>query len=127
MGADLGGGRMLAPVYTVSSLTLRAAMAGDATLDGQVDIYDLLALSAGGRFGTGQATGWGEGDMNLDGLFDVFDLLAIDSAKAYGRGNYRPVVPLSITAQAVPEPAVVWWLVAGTVLGLRLRSRVAAA
>jgi hypothetical protein len=127
VGADLGGGRMLAPVYTVSSLTLRAAMAGDATLDGQVDIYDLLALSAGGRFGTGQATGWGEGDMNLDGLFDVFDLLAIDSAKAYGRGNYRPVVPLSITAQAVPEPAVVWWLVAGTVLGLRLRSRVAAA
>lgn len=76
-----------------------------------------------GRFGTGQATGWGEGDMNLDGLFDVFDLLANDSAKAYGRGNYRPVVPLSVIAQAVPEPAVVWWLVAGTVLGLRLRSR----
>jgi autotransporter-associated beta strand protein len=83
------------------SVTLAFAAAGDANLDGQVDIFDLLVIDSKGGYGTVQAASWAAGDMNHDGAVNVFDLLAIDGAGAYGGGSYLPAV----TTAAVPEPA----------------------
>jgi autotransporter-associated beta strand protein len=88
-------------VVAGGGIAIGFAAAGDADLDGMVDVFDLLSVQAAGRYGSGLDGGWGKGDMNHDGVVSVFDLLAIESAGAYGQGRYGPPP----TPQPVPEPA----------------------
>jgi len=73
------------------SVIVGFAAVGDATMDGRVDIQDLIALNSGGAYGTGRTdAAWWQSDFNADGRVDVFDLLAIVSSGLYGAGSYLP-------------------------------------
>lgn len=65
---------------------------GDATMDGFVNVQDLIALNAAGRYeGFATNTTWFEGDFNYDGLGNINDLIALLSSGLYGKGSYLPV------------------------------------
>ena len=100
------------------SVTIAFAAPGDSNLDGQVDIFDLLAVESDGAYGAAEGGTWASGDANHDGAVNVFDLLAIDSAGSYGQGAYLP----TLAATAVPEPAVVA-LAAGLAAAAMFRRR----
>ena len=73
------------------SLVVGYAAAGDATLDGSVNVQDLIAISTSGKYGsaTGDATWW-QGDFNYDGLVNVNDLVSLSTSGLYGSGSYLP-------------------------------------
>jgi autotransporter-associated beta strand protein len=93
-------------------ITVAFASAGDTNLDGQVDAFDLVAMAAGGRYGTALSALWHEGDFTYDGMFTVLDLIAVQSAGTYGAGPYLPEARAA--AFAVPEPRTSW-LIGGAV------------
>jgi autotransporter-associated beta strand protein len=84
----------------VGQATVAFAPVGDANLDGEVNLFDLVTSEASGRYGATSDAGWDDGDFNYDGRFNVFDLLAIKTSGNYAAG------PLSTAA--VPEPALGW-------------------
>ena len=102
---------------------------GDTNINGQVDVFDLVAVNSGGKYGTGTAAVWSEGDFNYDGVTNVFDLVSTNSAGAYGQGDYFPAAPTAVgSVAAVPEPATflslaVAGLAAGLVVSRRLHRR----
>lgn len=107
------------------SARLSFAAPGDADLDGQVNVFDLVSINGTGRFGTGRASEWSQGDFNYDGMTNVFDLVGINSAAIYGRGNYFPT-PTSAGLDgpaAVPEPNVGVVAIALASLGVARRPR----
>ena len=93
------------------------AAAGDADLDGKVDVFDLVTVDASGTYGSGGAAGWSDGDFTYDGVTNVFDLVSVDTAGGYGAGVYLPAAALGDVpaAAAVPEPAMT---AAGLAIGL---------
>lgn len=109
------------------SARVSLAAPGDSDLNGQVDIFDLVAIDSSGTYGTGHQTVWSQGDFNYDDVTNVFDLVAIRTAAAYGRGNVLPQVAGSgeLAATSVPEPASVlvllspWLLLAQALLRRR--------
>jgi autotransporter-associated beta strand protein len=56
------------------SYTVGFAAPGDGNLDGMVDIQDVAALIAAGKYDSGLPADWSEGDHNHDGVVDVADL-----------------------------------------------------
>ncbi|MFM1905018.1 MAG: hypothetical protein RLZZ440_2918 [Planctomycetota bacterium] len=85
---------------------------GDADLDGRVDVFDLLAVSASGAYGTGARAGWAAGDFSGDGIVDIFDLtrVALSLAENPLAGQAASdAVPLNSfgSSEAVPEPRLV--------------------
>lgn len=103
------------------------AAAGDVNLNGQVDVFDLVSVNSGGKYGSGGAAVWNQGDFNYDGVTNVFDLVSINTAGAYGRGNYFPAPPSAGSPgspAAVPEPGLTCLAaLAGAVAGLTARRR----
>ena len=90
------------------SATVSYAASGDTNLNGTVDVFDLVAVNSGGKYGAGSAAVWSQGDFNYDGVTNVFDLVSINGAGAYGQGNYFPAAPSASgigSVAAVPEPA----------------------
>ena len=82
-------------VETDGSATLAFTAPGDANLDGQVNLFDLVAVDGGGRYNAGTSgAAWAEGDSDYNGRVDVFDLLALESSGAYGGG------PISVAGGA---------------------------
>jgi autotransporter-associated beta strand protein len=105
--AAAGGTRAVGYVVsTDGSAVVAFAAPGDTNLNGQVDVFDLVSINSGGKYGTGQTAVWNQGDFNYDGVTNVFDLVGINTAGAYGQGNYLPAAPAAASAAAVPEPAV---------------------
>jgi fibronectin-binding autotransporter adhesin len=106
--AAVGGTRAVGYVVAGDgSARVSFAAPGDVNINGQVDVFDLVAVNSGGAYGTGTASVWNQGDFNYDGVTNVFDLVSINTAGAYGQGNYFPAAPSvsgSGTAAAVPEP-----------------------
>ena len=73
------------------SLRVGYAAVGDANMDGIVSIQDLIALNAGGKYGTSATdAGWWEGDFNGDGRVTITDLILLVSAGLYGGLPYLP-------------------------------------
>jgi fibronectin-binding autotransporter adhesin len=108
--ASSGGTRTVGYVVAGNgAATVSFAAAGDTNLNGQVDVFDLVAVNSAGKYGAGTAAVWNQGDFNYDGVTNVFDLVSINSAGAYGRGNYFPASPTASgslgSPAAVPEPA----------------------
>ena len=67
------------------------AAVGDATMDGTVDVQDLIAIKAGSRYGTSATdSGWWQGDFNFDGRVTIVDLILLQAAGLYGGGEYLP-------------------------------------
>ena len=67
--------------------TIAFTVIGDLDLDNDVDIFDLGAVSASGRYGSGTAGSWSQGDVNYDDKIDVFDLVSVTTAGGYGKGD----------------------------------------
>ena len=42
-----------------------------------MNVFDLVAIAAGGRSGSGREATWSQGDFDYDGLATTFDLIAI--------------------------------------------------
>jgi autotransporter-associated beta strand protein len=103
------------------SAVVAVAAAGDLDLDGDVDIFDIVGLDGGGKYGTDAAAGWADGDMNYDGLANLFDLVAIDGGGAFGAGGYLPAPTgsLAATSVAVPEPGSLALLAAAGTAAMR--------
>jgi fibronectin-binding autotransporter adhesin len=123
--AASGGTRSVGYVVAgTGAVTVSFAAAGDTNLNGQVDVFDLVAVNSGGKYGSGAAAVWSQGDFNYDGVTNVFDLVSVNGAGAYGRGNYFPAAPTAVgglgSPTAVPEPAAL--LVSG-LLGLAALGR----
>jgi hypothetical protein len=76
---------------------LQTVIAGDANLDGRVDINDLTIVLAHYGQSVGP-NGWSEGDFTGDGTVDINDLTIV--LANYGRG-----VGSSAGMAAVPEPS----------------------
>ena len=101
-----GGNRAVG--YTVAAdgtAVVAFAAPGDTNLDGQVNVFDLLAINTGGSFGKPLPAVWSQGDFDYDGVAAVFDLVAISAAGAYLAGNYLPsAAAATATVASVPEP-----------------------
>ena len=105
------------------SLVVSFAAPGDTDLDGQVTVFDLVAIISAGRHQTGLASDWSEGDFSYDGQTGIFDLVEIESAGVYNQGSYFPAATAVTTGiVAVPEPAT-WLLAAAGFLSLAGRRR----
>lgn len=105
-----------------SSILIKFTYAGDANLDGQVDVTDLGALATNWQ----TSNVWTGGDFNYDGFVDVTDLGALATNWQAGVGS--PLGPGSLESAmaavglgsaAVPEPGSVG------LLGLALTASIA--
>jgi autotransporter-associated beta strand protein len=86
------------------SLVVGYAAAGDATLDGSVNVQDLIAIATSGKYGSAAGdAGWWQGDFNYDGLVNVNDLVGLSTSGLYGAGSYLPPTVASTAAPAVQE------------------------
>ena len=90
---------------TDGSAIVAFAAAGDADMNGEVNVFDLVVINSSAAYGSGAASVWSTGDFNYDGVTNVFDLVATSGTNTFGRGNYRPASALDGGAAAVPEPA----------------------
>jgi len=77
-------------VHDDGSVTVGYAAAGDTNLDGVVDVLDVSAVVASGRFNNGDAATWADGDFNHDGTIDVLDISDLIGASLFNAGPYRP-------------------------------------
>ncbi len=116
--AASGGTRAVGYVVNENGSTaVSFAAAGDTDLSGAVNVFDLVGINSGGKYGAGTAAIWQHGDFNYDGVTNVFDLVGVNTAGAYGQGNYFPAAPcVAGSVAAVPEPAALSLIAAG--LGL---------
>ena len=118
--AGLTVGHLTAPD---GGFVVRMAAPGDTNLDGQVDMLDVLDITAAGLFDTSLPSTWSTGDFNYDGITDILDLMDLLDGGFYDRGPY---LPASAEVAAVPEPtppaAVFGVLLAACAVWARLRS-----
>lgn len=110
------------------SVTVGFAAAGDTNLDWQVDILDAGNFLASGRFDTGLPASWNEGDFTSDGLVDILDGANFLSAGLFDAGVYaggagQAAAGGSGPVAAVPEPAAVTLLVAGSLAAAAMPRR----
>ena len=119
---------------TGTSVIVKAALFGDADLDGGVSINDFNTLA--GNFGTSAGKVWVDGDFDYDGGVSIndFNLLAGGFGQsvppsseawsgllAFAAANNDLVAFEAVTG--VPEPTTFGLIAAGATLGLRRRRR----
>ena len=85
---------------------LKQTWIGDANLDEEFNSGDLVQVFVAGKYESSRNALWEEGDWDGDTRFDSGDMVAAFVAGGYEVGA-RPLA----TAQAVPEPASLTWLV----------------
>src|SRR5581483_9499381 len=90
-----------------TSLLIKYTYAGDANLDGQVDVTDLGALATNWQ----TSAPWTGGDFNYDGVVDVTDLGILATNWQAGVGSplgpgslQQALAALGFGGVAVPEP-----------------------
>ncbi|MFM1904194.1 MAG: hypothetical protein RLZZ440_2094, partial [Planctomycetota bacterium] len=91
-----------------------------------VNVFDLVSINSGGKYGSGTSAIWQQGDFNYDGVTNVFDLVGVNTAGAYGQGNYFPsATSASVmgSVAAVPEPAALGLAAIGLGLAAVIRRR----
>lgn len=95
-------------VLADGSLQVGYSAIGDANIDGSVNVQDLIAIDAGGKYGSPDTNaGWWQGDFNHDGRVNIADLIALDASGLYGAGSYVPVAPQVAAHYASPKDAIV--------------------
>jgi len=124
-----GGGTFAGQAVDGTAVLVQYTVMGDATLNGQVNFEDLLALA---RHYNGTAATWGDGDFNYDGLVNFADLLTL--ARNYNQALPAGPIPGSPAgfnadlsaafATVVPEPAALAvGLVGAAIVATRRRRR----
>jgi len=91
-------------------------VAGDADLDGDVDLSDLGTLAS--SYGITNGGLWLTGDFDLDGDIDLADLSTL--AANYGAGSIQAIADFQ-SLLAVPEPSALAFLLFGCLISLRHR------
>jgi hypothetical protein len=117
-GALVNSSTFLTPVGVEDGVVLLAALAGDANLDGKIDLNDFGLLKA--SFGTGQRLS--EGNMNGDTMVDLNDFGILKAN--FGRNDGPKLSDVGPTT-AVPEPTTAVLLGIG-LLALVARRSIAA-
>ncbi|MFM7206747.1 MAG: autotransporter-associated beta strand repeat-containing protein [Planctomycetaceae bacterium] len=87
------------------SLSVGLTAAGDANLDGTIDILDIGQFLAGGRFDSALPAVWQDGDFNYDGVVDTLDLADFLSTGLLDQGSFGAAPAARSGVAAVPEPA----------------------
>jgi hypothetical protein len=101
------------------------ALAGDATIDGRVDAFDLNILASHWQMPGGAV--WSDGDMTGDGRVDAFDLNILAANWQAGNAlNLSAAIGYSsqINTSAIPEPASFTILAASVAALLAQRHRI---
>ncbi|MDA1041625.1 MAG: YHYH protein, partial [Planctomycetota bacterium] len=81
------------------SLVIGYSAVGDATMDGSVNIQDLVAMVASGKYGSEETDAqWWEGDFNYDGLFNIVDIVAVSASGLYNSGPYQSTAMEALSA-----------------------------
>ncbi len=115
-GVTVNGNLSLAVTYSATTVTVTAALAGDANLDGEINLADLQIL--GDHWQNGAAR-WSDADFNGDGQVNLADLQIIGDHWNATAGDFE-----ALAAAYIPEPhAVVMFAVAVTGLLHRPRGR----
>ena len=117
-----------------SGVIVKAALFGDADLDGGVSINDFNALAT--HFGQSSGKAWVDGDFDYDGGVSIndFNLLAGGFGQNVPAGSSTRAGLLAFAAAhddsvafervtGVPEPGGMTLLVVGGAVGLRRRRR----
>jgi autotransporter-associated beta strand protein len=99
--AALNGGGLGYVVNDDGSLTFGFAASGDSNLDDVVDILDVSAMLASGKFNSSESASWSEGDFNYDGVIDILDISDVLGASLFNAGIYVPIE--SPEAQIQPQ------------------------
>jgi uncharacterized protein (TIGR03790 family) len=90
--------RQLSFVNTVVGdplMVWKQLLAGDANMDGVVDVGDLNAMGANwGKSVPAGGYGWTKGDLNGDGLVDFADLALVDAS--WGQASYWADIPANL-------------------------------
>ena len=86
------------------SLTVGLSAAGDANLDGAIDILDIGQFLAAGRFDSSLPAVWQDGDFNYDAVVDALDLAEFLAAGLLDQGTFMVPAAGSAGVVAVPEP-----------------------
>ena len=98
-GTNLGGGLLLNPISAASSLSLLAALPGDANLNRTADFTDLgILLNNYNSTGFSGIAQWNAGDFNDDHAVNFTDLGIL-------LNNYNQHAPLAAANASVPEPS----------------------
>jgi hypothetical protein len=98
-----------------TAVLVKFTYAGDANLDGKIDIVDYGRIDSGVRVG---ATGWFNGDFNYDGKIDIQDYGIIDSNVRIQGAQFVTTGAALSGVTAVPEPASLGLLAAAAATGL---------
>jgi len=112
----------LAPIYDYESnigLTLVTSLPGDANLDGNVALDDLLILLNN----AGTENDWIGGDFTGDRNVALDDLLILlNNAGSSAMPSMMALVSASSFSESIPEPGTFAMVVLGVLAGLRRRS-----
>jgi hypothetical protein len=101
MAGRVAGDRLGYVVNGDGSLKFGFAAAGDANLDDVVDILDISAMLASGKFNSSESTSWSEGDYNYDQVFDILDISDFLNTSLFNAGTYSPAQPSPAQPQSV--------------------------
>jgi hypothetical protein len=120
----IGAGTFGGVAVDDSSVVVKFTYAGDANLDGQVDITDLGNLATAWQ----TAGPWSSGDFDYSNFVDITDLGMLATNWQAGVGSpLRPgtfaeaLASLGLPTVAVPEPAAVATMIACSAMLLRRR------
>jgi hypothetical protein len=98
------------------SILVGYAAAGDATMDGMIDILDIGEMLAARAFNSGLPANWRQGDFNYDGVCDALDVADLMVTGLLDAGDYRVSVAGGMAPLvAVPEPGLTGMGLAGAV------------
>ena len=86
----MAGGGLGYVINDDGSITFGFAASGDSNLDDVVDILDLSAMLAYGKFNSSESATWSEGDYNYDQVFDILDISDVLGASLFNTGTYIP-------------------------------------
>jgi autotransporter-associated beta strand protein len=103
-----------------NQILIKYVRAGDANMDGIVDVVDLGILSTN----YGRAATWAKGDFSYDGTVDVVDLGILSTNYGFGlsltasqsQALLQHDLALFPEFQSVPEPAALGMLAVGSIL-----------
>jgi len=102
-GAPLAVGHRILPD---GSLVVGFAAVGDLTLDGLVDLDDVIAFASVGHYDSGIAAGWDSGDFDYNGFVDLDDVVAMVTAGLFDQGSYLPSEPQTLSMAPATDEAL---------------------
>jgi formylglycine-generating enzyme len=97
--------------FRVARVPEHVSVAGDADLDGDVDIFDVAIIQR--HYGTTSGAEWTDGNFDGNGTVDIFDVALTQVNYGYGVASSPAPVPepstLVLGVLGVPGIMIGWW------------------